>query len=128
MESEEKKIGGRCKIDEINKAMTQEQRHERAVKAGRSQKKKCDLRKCLEVLLENSAGRNAKGQKVSGAEGLSAALFKEAMGGDVRAFLAIRDTIGQKPVEQVMVAEVDADTIAEVERMVRDVAEPIGSD
>ena len=42
------------------------------------------------------------------------------MTGNVRAFEVLRDTVGQKPVEKIMVAEVDQTVIDEVERAVLD--------
>lgn len=44
---------------------------------------------------------NSKGEKVTTQAAISTAMIKAALGGDVRAFNTIRDTIGQKPVEQV---------------------------
>ena len=53
------------------------------------------------------------------------ALVKEALSGNnsgsvTKAFEVIRDTIGEKPVEKVVVAEVDQSIIDEVEKMVND--------
>jgi hypothetical protein len=48
------------------------------------------------------------------------ALIEKAMGGDTKAFEVIRDTIGEKPVEKVVISEIDTDVIDEVERMVND--------
>jgi hypothetical protein len=44
---------------------------------------------------------NSKGEKVTTQTAISTAMIKAALSGDVRAFNTIRDTIGQKPVEQV---------------------------
>lgn len=44
---------------------------------------------------------NSKGEKVTTQAAISTAMIKAALGGDVRAFNTIRDTIGQKPIEQV---------------------------
>ena len=106
---------------------TSEQSHEEAVKNGRkggiasgeARRQKKLLRECLEVLLEKEMkGRN--GEVMTGAEALSSKLFAEAMKGNVKAFEVLRDTAGQKPVEKVVVSEVDVDIIDEVERMIKD--------
>jgi hypothetical protein len=55
---------------------------------------------------------------MQGIEVVTAALFKEAAKGNVKAFNTLRDTIGQMPVQKVMVAEVDNDVINEIENMV----------
>jgi len=82
-----------------------------------ARRKKRDLRLALELLLEKEM-KSANGETVTGTEALTARLFKEAMSGNVRAFEVVRDTVGQKPVEKVMVAEVDQTVIDEVESVV----------
>lgn len=56
---------------------------------------------------------------------ISTALINEAINGNnagsvTKAFEVIRDTIGEKPIDKVMVSDVDANVINEVERMVND--------
>lgn len=82
-----------------------------------ARRKKRDLRNAIEILLETDIkGKN--GEIKSGAEAIAIAQFQKALKGDTRAFEVIRDTAGQKPVEKVMVAEVDNDVINEIENMV----------
>ena len=87
--------------------------------SGEARRKKKLLRECLEILLEKEI-TDKKGETMSGAEALSTKLFAEAMKGNVKAFEVLRDTAGQKPVEKVIVSEVDADVIDEIERMIND--------
>lgn len=47
---------------------------------------------------------------------------QKALKGDLEALRLIRDTIGEKPIETIMVSEVDSKVIDEVERMVNDSA------
>ena len=61
---------------------------------------------------------NRQGEKHSGSEAISIALFKKALAGDIKAYEVVRDTSGQGVVQKVMVAEVDQKTIDEVEAMV----------
>ncbi len=51
-------------------------------------------------------------------QSVTLALIEKAMSGDTKAFEVIRDTIGEKPVDKVMIADVEASVIAEVEAMV----------
>ena len=85
--------------------------------SGEARRKKKLLRECLEILLEKEI-TDKKGETMSGAEALSTKLFAEAMKGNVKAFEVLRDTAGQKPVEKVIVSEIDADVIDEVEAMI----------
>lgn len=85
--------------------------------SGKARAAKRDLRKALEVLLEKDF-KDKNGNVLTGAEAITARLFEQAMKGNVKAFETLRDTVGQKPVERVMLAEVDPDVIDEVERAV----------
>lgn len=51
---------------------------------------------------------------------MSVQLMQKALNGDVKAFEVLRDTAGEKPVDKVMVADVDKSVIDEVEKMVND--------
>ena len=98
---------------------------EKAVKSGRkggkasgvAKRKKKLLKECLDELLEKE-WENRQGEKHSGSEAISIALFKKALAGDIKAYEVVRDTAGQKPVDKIMMAEVDQNTIDEVEAMV----------
>ena len=46
------------------------------------------------------------------------ALIEKAMSGDTKAFEVIRDTIGEKPIDKVMISDVEPSVIEEVEAMV----------
>lgn len=87
------------------------------IASGEARRNKKLLRDCIEILLEKEID-DGKGGTKTGAEALAVKLFKEAMKGNVKAFEVLRDTAGQKPVEKVMVADVDPAVIAEVEAMV----------
>ena len=51
-------------------------------------------------------------------QSVTLALVEKAISGDTKAFEVIRDTIGEKPVDKVMIADVEPSVIAEVEAMV----------
>ena len=51
-------------------------------------------------------------------QSVTLALIEKAMSGDTKAFEVIRDTIGEKPIDKVMIADVEPSVIAEVESMV----------
>lgn len=87
------------------------------IASGEARRQKKNLRLALEMLLEKDF-KDKDGNIVSGAEAITAKLFQQAMNGNVKAFGMLRDTVGQKPVEKIMVAEVEQDVIDEVERAV----------
>lgn len=104
---------------------TSDQNREEAAKNGRkggkasgeARRRKRDLRLALESLLEKDF-KDKKGMEMSGAEAITAKLFEQAMKGNVKAFETIRATVGQDPVQKIMVSEVDQAVIDEVEKAV----------
>ena len=85
--------------------------------SGESRRKKRDLRQALEALLERDY-TDKNGKTLSGTEAITAKLFEQAMKGNIKAFETIRSTVGQDPVQKVMVADVEQSVVDEVERMV----------
>ena len=99
--------------------LTREEQKKGGIASGRARAEKRDLRKALELLLEQTY-TDKKGVTRTGAQAITEKLFSEVMKGNVKAFEVLRDTVGQKPVERVMFAEVDQTVIDEVERAVLD--------
>lgn len=87
------------------------------IASGKAKREKKLLKDCFDELLSRE-WENKNGQKSTGAEAITLTMFKKALAGDPKAFEIVRDTAGQKPVERVMLAEVDQKTINEVEAMV----------
>lgn len=98
----------------------EEERRAIAAKGGHARKAMLDRKKSLRFALEAllSSDLVIDGEEKSGAEAISLKLFEKAMNGDVKAFETIRATVGQDPVQKVMVADVDQATIEEVEAAV----------
>ena len=104
------------KGDEVHK-LTVEEQSKGGKASAEARRKKRDLRNAIDILLENDIkGKN--GEIKSGAEAIAIAQFQKALKGDTRAFEVIRDTAGQKPVEKVMVAEVEQSTLDDIEALV----------
>ena len=88
------------------------------IASGKARREKKNLRLALEALLETKQIDPETGKKVLGADLITKRLFEQAAQGNVKAFETLRDTVGQAPVQKVMLAEVDAEIIAEVESAV----------
>lgn len=84
-----------------------------------TRRRKRDLRLAIETLLEKDY-TSKNGETVSGAEAIAIKQFEKAMKGDTKAFEVLRDTAGQKPIDKVMVADVEQSVIDEVEKAVLD--------
>lgn len=102
--------------------LTQEEQKKGGIASGEARRKKRDLRQALEALLEKDYPQKDKAGNLvavlSGTEAIAAKLFEQATKGNIRAFEVLRDTVGQKPIEKVMISEVDQNVIDEVERAV----------
>lgn len=93
--------------------------------SGKARRDKKMLRECIEYLLERQDPTvlDENGEPMSGAEQLAYKLFTSAMSETdtskaAKAFEVLRDTAGQKPVDKVMITDVDPSVIEEVEAMV----------
>ncbi len=89
------------------------------IASGEARRRRRDLRQALEMLLERSY-KDKHGNVMTGTEALTTKLFEQAMKGNVKAFETIRATVGQDPVQKIMVAEVGQEVIDEVERAILD--------
>ena len=88
-------------------------------RSGEVRRAKRDLRLALEMLLEKEFPGKG-GKTITGTEAITTKLFEQALHGNVKAFETIRSTVGQDPVQKVMIAEVDQTVIDEVEKAVLD--------
>lgn len=96
--------------------------HAGGIASGEARRRKRDIRLALEALLEKEY-KGKDGKFVSGAEAIAIKQMEKALKGDTKAFEVVRDTVGQKPTEKIVVSEVDQNVIDEVERMVNGVDE-----
>ena len=85
-----------------------------------ARKERGDLRRLALMWLEDDAGAGKDGEKISGGQAWLRWVLKEAAKGNMKALEMIRDTAGYKPVDKVMVADVEPSVIAEVELMVQE--------
>ena len=108
-------------LKSINERSTEEAQaiRSKAGKAsGKARRDKKNLRLALEALLEKLQTDPETGKRMTGAQLITAKLFQQAAEGNVKAFEVLRTTVGQDPVQKVMLAEVDQAVIDEVESAV----------
>lgn len=87
------------------------------IASGIARREKKTLREAMQILM-NADLTGKDGKTMTGTEAMAAKAFQAALKGDWKAWELVRDTAGQKPVERVMVADVEPSVIAEVEAMV----------
>lgn len=69
------------------------------IASGKAKRERKTIREELEFLLAKQL-KNNKGEDISTREAISTAMIGQAIKGNVKAFIAIRDTIGEKPTEK----------------------------
>ena len=94
-----------------NEDLTPEQRRDHARKAGIASGKKRHERKLfLDAFRDLLSGKyEIDGEKQTGYDAISAKMIAEALGGNVKAFIAIRDTVGEKPTETIGFEDEDSE-------------------
>lgn len=103
----------------LNHKLTADELRKGGQKSGEARRAKKSLREAMQILMDaDLTGKD--GKTMTGTEAMAAKAFQAALKGDWKAWELVRDTAGQKPVERVMVADVEPSVIAEVEAMVND--------
>jgi hypothetical protein len=100
----------------LTHALTASELRKGGKNSAKSRRDKKMLKDCLEILMEKKT--NIDGVNMTGFEALALSAFEKALSGDVKAMTFVRDTLGQKPVEKVVIADVEPSVIDEVESMV----------
>lgn len=88
------------------------------IASGKSRRERADLRKQMQLWLETEVAKDKDGNPLTGAELMANVAAKEMRNGNAKFWELIRDTAGFKPVERVMVSEVEQSVIDEVEKAV----------
>ena len=91
--------------------------------SGIARKEKGDLRKLCQLWMEEEVATGKDGEKITGGQMMVRVAVKEVAKGNPRFWELLRDTAGFKPVDKVMVSEVEPAVIAEVEEMVKEAGE-----
>jgi len=70
------------------------------IKSGEARRAKKTMKEMLDYLLSKEI-ENKKGEKATTQEAISVSLIKQALNGNVKAYEVIRDTIGEKPEQNI---------------------------
>lgn len=103
--------------------LSQEEAKKGGIASGKARREKADLKKQLQLFLEMDATTDKHGEPLTGAELMVKVAVKEMTKGNPKYWELIRDTAGFKPVDKLVVAEVDQNVIDEIESMVEDVSD-----
>ena len=100
--------------------LSQEEAKKGGINSGKARREKADLRRQLQLWMETEVTKDKNGNPLTGAELMTAVAVKEMSKGNPRYWELIRDTAGFKPVDKVMISEVEQSVIDEVEKAVLD--------
>ena len=82
-------------------ALTFEDRSRGGKKSAETRKRRKELKEAMEILLSKDVKDKKGVVQGQGVDVIATALFKKASSGDVSAYLALRDTVGEKPVDRI---------------------------
>ena len=85
-----------------------------------SRKERGDLRKLCQLWMQEEVATGKDGEKITGGQMMVRVAVKEVAKGNSKFWELLRDTAGFKPVDKVVMAEVDPNVIDEVEQMVKE--------
>ena len=86
--------------------------------SGKARREKADFKAKCQMWMETTVAHDDKGNPLTGADLMIAVAGREIKEGSPRFWELMRDTAGFKPVDKVVVAEVEQEVIDEVESMV----------
>ena len=107
---------------------TDERAREAGKASGAARREKGDLRRLCQLWMEEEVATDRGGEKITGGQMMVRVAVKEVAKGNPRFWELLRDTAGFKPVDKVMMAEVDPGVIAEVEEMVLEAGDEAQTD
>lgn len=102
---------------------TDERAREAGRRSGEARREKGDLRRLCQLWMNEEVGTDKDGQKITGGQMMVRVAVKEVAKGNPRFWELLRDTAGFKPVDKVVVAEIDPGIIDEVESIVAETAD-----
>ena len=98
--------------------LTVEEASKGGINSGKARREKGNLRALAQLWLETDVTKDKNGEPMTGGQFMLAVAAKEIAKGNSKFWELMRDTAGQKPVDKVMIADVDPAVIDEVEKAV----------
>ena len=74
------------------------------IASGEAKRARKSMKEMLDYLLEKEISNTKTGEKVTCREAMLSAMIKKAIGGDVKASIFVRDTVGEMPVSKTEVS------------------------
>lgn len=98
--------------------LSQEEAKKGGIRSGQVRREKADFKKKCQIWMESEVAKDKNGNPVTGADLMIAVAGRGIKNGSTKFWELMRDTAGYKPIDKVMVSEVDQSIIDEVEQAV----------
>ena len=98
--------------------LSQEEAKKGGIRSGQVRREKADFKKKCQIWMESEVAKDKNGKAVTGADLMIAVAGRGIKNGSTKFWELMRDTAGYKPIDKVMVSEVDQSIIDEVEAAV----------
>ena len=105
-------------FDKLTENEQREMARRGGIASGKARKEKADFKKKCAAWMESEVAKDKNGNPLTGADLMIAVAGKEIKNGSSKFWELMRDTAGFKPVDKVIVAEVEQEVIDEVEAAV----------
>lgn len=105
-------------FNQRSEAEVRELNRKGGINSGKARREKADFKRKCQIWMESTVATDKDGNPMSGADLMVAVAAKQLSEGNSKFWELMRDTAGYKPVDKVMVAEVEQQTIDEVENLV----------
>ena len=116
MEKKERPTNKKLKVQSSEEARKNGRKG--GLKSGQVRREKADFKRKCQMWMETEVAKDKNGKAMTGADLMIAVAGKEIKNGSAKFWELMRDTAGFKPIDKVVMAEVDQDVIDEVEAMV----------
>lgn len=90
------------------------------LRSGEVRREKADLKRQMQIWLDADVARDANGNYLTGAEYMVQIAVQEMKKGNPKFWELIRDTAGQKPIDRIQIAEIDAEIMNDVDNIVNE--------
>jgi len=90
------------------------------IRSGEVRREKADLKRQMQIWLDADVARDANGNYLTGAEYMVQIAVQEMKKGNPKFWELIRDTAGQKPIDRIQIAEIDAEIMNDVDNIVNE--------
>lgn len=85
--------------------------------SGEARRRKKELRELIEAAFERVVSHDKDGRPITADEAMVLKQMQKALDGDTKAFVVLRDTAGQMPIQRVEVDTIDPQARERVERI-----------